>query len=690
MKTNLNRTSLLLIFGLLLPYALTSDCGMGGEQKFYGYTFINPEITEFDQDLAPFFLDFTTIHENFFATQKQLNHNGNAEEWRARFCENATLKDIKYLVYEASRFQLEDLRSAMGNSNVNARQRRGIMADNSWARYLLRHQCRETVDYLIFAKRCEPYVTLPKNSWESRKIDVPAMRQLIKVAGERFLRLGSDYIKLRYAYQAIRLAHYVKDYELTLELVQYYLPKIDNDPSILEYWIMGHEAGALQALGRRPEAAYRYAKIFDKCPSKRESAFRSFRIETDEEWTAALNLCRSDHERASLYVLRANSSSAHLIQELENIYAYDPQHHALEMLMVKEMQHLERDLLGEEFNPKRSQNQRRHNIPRANAGERVIELQQLIRQWLREGQLPEPTLWKLALGYLEVLAGDFYYAERTFADVDDLLTRKQKSLREQLDIFRLVLRILTIDEADTDAERELANMGNDYDFYAEYPDFSKMITDKLRILYREQGSGAKAYLMEYSLAQLKAKPDLDIIDELVAICRKPNRTIFEQRLVEYQDGSTIEYELLDAKAAFLMGQGSLETALRVMKEIPDLEWDNYGQFNPFVRRFKDCVRCPLPDTVTTYNRGQLIEEMLEIEFEARAATSADVAASYYFDLGEAFYNITYFGNSWKATDIFRSGRSAERAFKNKGQTVFAHPGLPLGNRENFNCDRARR
>ena len=117
---------------------------------------------------------------------------------------------------------------------------------------------------------------------------------------------------------------------------------------------------------------------------------------------------------------------------------------------------------------------------------------------------------------------------------------------------------------------------------------------------------------------------------------------------------------------------------------------NNGQFNPFVRRFKDCVHCKLPDTVTIFNRGQLIERMLEVEYEARAATNPDVAASYYFDLGEAFYNMTYFGQSWDATDAFRSGRSAAIAYKNKGQDIFPAMGFSLGNKENFNCDRARR
>lgn len=676
----------LLVFALC-PLAISTDCGPG-YAPFYGYSFINPEITEFDAELAPFFLDFGKIHEEYFKSTQEVYQLDNINEWRERYCEKATLEDIRYIVYKASRFQLEDLLRAMDSPTTSTTRVGPLVANNSWGQYMLRHGCRETVEYLIFAKRCEPHVVAPAESWRRTERDIPAMQRLIDEAYQAFLRTESDYIKLRYAFQAIRLAHYAKDYHQTLDLVEYYLPKIDNDPSIVEYWIKGHQAGALQALGERAESAYLYSRVFEKCPGKRESAFRSFRIDTNEEWEQCLLLCKNDHERANLYVLRANSNNAHLIEEMRNIYRYDPQHHALEMLLVRELQKLEKDLLANGINPQAGTNARLHNIPRNNAGERVVALQGLVREWLEEGQLPEPGLWKLAEGYLEVLAGNFYFAQTTLAEAEDMI--KAKPLKEQLAVFRLVLRILSLENAGEEEERELADLGRKFKYYEEYPDFPKLINDKLRMLYREQGSGAKAYLMEYSLAQLKANPDVDIIDELIALCREEDRTKFEKALVEYENGTTIENELLNTKAAYLLGQGYLETALNVMQEIPELEWDNYGQFNPFVRRFKDCVNCLLPDTVTTYNRGELIQQLLDLEYEARAATNPDQAASNYFDLGEAFYNMTYFGQSWKATDMFRSGSSAYQVFYNKGSNNFPHTGLPLGNHENFNCDRALR
>ncbi|MEZ4983883.1 MAG: hypothetical protein R2795_02400 [Saprospiraceae bacterium] len=676
---------LVVLWSIFFPVRVNSDCGPGF-QGFYGYSFINPKVTAFDANLAPFFLDMGQIYADYFKSQGELYVLDNVQEWRERYCENATLDDIRYIVYTASQYQLEDLRAVIDNPNANLNMLGGIMATNSWARYMVRHGCRETVDYLIFAKQCEPHVTLPANAWQAPRRDYNAMQTLIRQAKERFLRTESDYIKLRYAFQAIRLAHYMQDYEQTLALTEYYLPKIDNDPSIVEYWIMGHKAGAMQALGRKAEAAYLFSRVFEKCPGKRESAFRSFRIDTDEEWEQCLLLCRNDHERAGLYVLRASGKNARLTEEMQHIYDYDPRHPALEMLLVRELQRLEKDLLGNSFNPQAKNNQQRFNIPREQAGERVIALQALVRKWLKQRKIAQPALWKLAEGYLEVLAGNYYFAEKTLALAEDMVDTKP--LKEQLSVFRLVLKIMMLNKVSAEQEVELAALGKRYDFYEHYPDFPKLIRDKLRTVYVAQGDEAKAYLMQYSLAQLRANPDLDIINDLLALCRKEDRSPYEKALVEREDGTTIEYDLVEAKSAYLLGMGEPEAALSAMRDIPSKEWDNFGQFNPFIRRFADCVNCKLPDTVTTYNRGELIERLLDLEFKARAAESADEAASLYFQLGEAYYNMSYYGPAWKATDLFRSSASAASAYHQKGKEVFPHPGLPLGNHENFDIKKA--
>ncbi len=677
---------LIICFHWHLPQ-IAGDCAPAGT-KFEGYSFLQPNLLGVESQLAPYFLGFSGLYDRYFATKDSVKMVDNLTEWRERFCNKATLRDMQFLIYESTVGELEELRDVLRLEESGLRYLGTRLSRNSFVRHLDRHKCQEVVEYLIFAKRCEPQVTLPPNL-DRRNRDHVLMRNLIEEGQNRFLRTESHYVKLRYAYQIIRLAHYLKDYKLTLELYDFLMPKIDNDPSLIEYWILGHRAGALRGLGRHVEASYYYSRIFEKCPSKRTSAYRSFLIKSDEEWQACLLYCKNDHERATLYVLRAHAEDARLVEEMQSVYIYDPSHPALELLLIREMAKLEKDLLGLEFNQKKASNRQYFNIPRRVAGQRVIDMQGFVRKALEDGHMSRPVLWKIAEGYLELLAGDYYFAVNTFEEAEQMLTRKQKGLAEQLQIFQLVLEIIQLKETNDSNERRIARIRGGNELYATYRDFPKLMRDKMIELYGTNQDIGKAFLLEYSLTELKGNPQLDIIDSLLVLTEKETPNRLERQFIESAGGDQLKNDLLDMKATVFLARQQPEAALEALKEMPRSNWDNYGQFNPFVDRFNDCVNCRLPDSVILYNKGEMVEEILELEYNARAETDFNRAAILYYRLGTAFYNLSYFGNSWRAGDYFRSSTSISKARKNPGENIFGHPQFPFGNRENFDVSRAQ-
>lgn len=675
---------LTLLFFFLSPYKVSKGCGPI-DRSFRGYSFINPQIIQSRIAFAPFFLDFKTIHR-LYKGQRVEQIKGNLQEWYERFCEIPKIADLQYIIYQASIDEMRQLRTAINSRSIPLPYQ---MAGNTFARYLDRNKCYETIDYLIFAKRCEPYVTRV-DPWDEPERVVDAMQRLIDAGRKAFMKTESHYIRLRYAYQLIRLAHYAKNYEQALELYDYLMPKTDNSPSIIEDWILGHKAGAMMALGRNVEASYLFSRIFDRSPSKRESAFRSFNIQTDEEWQQCLLLCEDDHERAMLYVLRANGVHSNLVEEMENIYALDPKNENLELLLLKEMQKLEKDLLGYEFNDNKRHNKRYHKLPRPQAGELVIDLQDFTRKVQEEQKVERPEFWKLAEGYLELLAGNYYFAAKTFEEVAPQITND--TLKEQLQVFNLALTVSSYTEATDSVERQAERITRSR-LYSKYEDFTDFLDDKMASLYQQGEYKGKSFRMRYSLDDLKPNPQAEIIEDLLVVCNKPQRNRMEKRMVDKEDGTTIKSDLLDLKATILMNQFQLEAALEVYKQMDRVEWDNYGVFNPFVDQnlegMVDCVhRCPLPDTVTVYNKGTLIERLLEMEYEARAETNPNKAALIYYRLGIAFYNMSYFGYAWRVMDYFRSGASLRRWKLEDGDNIVPHSVYPYGNKENFDLNRA--
>lgn len=665
-----------------LPLTIASDC-VPDPRQFYGYSFVSPRVVNLEAPAAPFFLGFEQIYA-LFGEQTNAQTQSNIAEWRSRYCNRAKEEDIHLVVYGTD---LEDLKQLQDEMRIPDFELSYPFQGNTFANYLKRHGCFETVDYLMYAKRCEKHaVSSKKNPWKTPKRDTVGMRALLNEGKEAFNQTQSHYIKLRYAYQIIRLAHYAQKYGEVLSLYDLLMPQIDNDPSVIEYWIEGHRAGALMSLGRNVEASYIFSKIFENCPGKAESAFRSFRIRTDQEWEACLLLCKTDKERAALYALRAHAADSKAIEEMQRIYDLDPENTHLEILLLREIKKLEKDLLGYEFNDRKESNKRYFGVPRPGVGQYLLRLQKFVQKLAAEKQVARPALWAVADGYLEVLSGDYYEAERSLKRARNLV--KDKTLREQLDVFELALKISAYKDASDAVEQEVDRIRKS-ELYAEYSQFADFLSDKMTYLYLQGNYPGKAFLSQYRFRDLKVKPDLAIINDLLAICRKPTRTSLENELVLKSDGNSIEKDLLDIKATFLFSQGKLDEALAVFKEMDrDNDWDNFGVFNPFIERFKDCVDCTqMPDTMTVYNKGELIERL--ISMETRVLAGSEDVAIWLYQLGLAYYNMSYFSYAWPAMDHFRSGTSLSPAYLRAEAFIVPHPAYPLGNIENFDCSKAK-
>ncbi len=671
------------LIGLLLgiqPLRTAGDCPV-----FQGYSFIMPNLVDLNEGLAPYLLNFRSLFKYYKpAERRQIEEN--VQEWRERFCKAATAQDIYDLIYRVSVNEIRQLRLATGNQETSLRSISPQLAQNSFARHLYKYQCMEALDYLLYARKCEHYATIV-DPWDGQSSDVQTMQAIIDEGKKVFLQIESHYFRLRYAYQMIRMAHYMRDYQQTLDLYEYLMPKIDNDPSMITWWIEGHRAGALMALGKRVEASYLFSRVFDECPGKRQSAFLSFDIRTDEEWNECLLLCQSDHERAMLYVLRANDENSRLVEEMRHIYNYDPANDNLKLLAVQELYRLEKDLLGTDFNDHAQSNARYFGIPRPIAGKRVVDLQTFVREALQNPETPQKDFWKVLEGYLEVLAGNYYFAGKTFEEARKMV--KDDSLKIQLKTWQEVLDIVSVERLNDRIEKKWADFQRDDPIFRQFPDFNDFMRDKLTHLYEQTGQEGKAFLAQYTLFELKLNPKMEVIENLIAICRKEHRSWYEKSMVEKSGGGTIENELINLKANLLMGEGQLEAALKTLNEMKTSEWDEFGLFNPFVDRIQDCVKCPIPDTLSLFNKGELIREFLDLEFSARGEMDPDKSAQLYLTLGIGYYNLTYFGPAWRAMDAFRSGASLLRHRRGDQDQVVPYENARFGNLENFDCSRAQ-
>ena len=667
------------IFLLIIPFQISKGCGPY-HLTFEGYSFMNPNIVNTKATYAPYFLRFNDLY-NSPDSLEHIQQDDNLQEWNERFCNLYKIKDIQYVIYKATINDMKQLRNASNDKKAKLPTR---LRNNNFAHHLRDEKCSEVMDYLIFAKQCERHVTVGEG-WSTPKRDVVEMQKMVERGKRAFMKTESHYVRLRYAFQIIRLAHYAKAYNAVMKLHEELMPKVHANPSLLDYWIMGHKAGALLKLGDRVEAAYLYSLIFANCPSKRQSAYQSFSIKNNQEWDQLVLKCKSDEERAMLYTMRANHDDSQVVYEMEKIYEFDPKSENLELLLVKEITKLEKDFLGKDFNDHKKRNKTYFKIPRKNAEKYLKRTQAFVSKCVKEKKVIDLDLWKIAEGYLIFLGGDYYEADQIFTRLKNTIGNENEEMLEQLDAAQLALKVAQYNPPITRKdENEIGNIIRENPNYWKYKDFPDYINDKLVDMYTKSGEKGKAFRLHHTLDALKMNPDIEMIEDLLRICDKENKSNLEEVLVKKDGLSTIKNDLLLLKGIVFFNEGKIEAAAETFRKIPRNVRDLEPKFNPFHEHIIDCVHCPIADT-TKFDRAGIVEELLRLEYQGRAHLES--GASSFYQLGNAYYNMTYYGDSWHVTDLFRSGGNWGYVNKDNRYLVYESE---LGNVENKKMDFARK
>ncbi len=678
------RNLLISVTLLALSVGLRSDCGISVNDKLHDLSFLkaNELLLPSQANYAPLVLTIQPLVD-YYEAQARIQANDNITEWQQKLCRYADSAEVHYVIYDASIGELQDLYEA---AISKAESPEITLQNNAFAQTIAQNHCHETAKYLLYARRCEPYVTRPpvwknaSNLKNNRQLDaqgthdVAMMYKLISEGREEFRTCTSPFLRIRYTYQMLRLAHYAKDYDAVLQLYDILAPKIDTRArSIVAYWVFGHRAAALLHTGKRAEAAYWYSLVFRNSPAKRESALRSFDIRTAEEWRDCLKFCRTDEERATLFVMRASGANSKALEDMQSLYALEPSNDALELLLLRETLKMERVMLGKDF-----RRPRYDAATRAKTAAYLLSMRDFVHQVAEQRKVKRPALWLMAEGYLTSLAGDYTVAtsqlRRAYADptADDVL-------KEQIDAFFLANKISTYQATDSTTEKDWQVIRTSA-AYLSNADFEYFFNEKAASLYRQEGKKGVAFLCDYGLNDLIYNPQMELIDDLIALCQKSDKTLFEKELVVRGSGKTIESELYDLKGSLLLSEYKLEAALEAFQKMLPIERAKF-KFNPFTERYKDCVHNCLNIDTTALNKAELVQRLLDLEFKAKAALGD--GAPHYYQLGLAFYNMSYFGDAYRVTDFFRSGASWQRL--QTGKNTFPYHGKAFGQRENTDC-----
>lgn len=506
----------------------------------------------------------------------------NLVKWQQFTNTKSTLDEIQKVIYDSENksILLATLAALKGNTPVDT-AKLGDLAKNQWLNEIIKTKQTESLEYIIYAKDCEPWVTT-WDPWDDPPArDLQAMQRLIDLGLARYAKATSDFIKLRYAYQVIRLAQYSDQPKQCIAYYDRLVPGL-HTKSIITYWAMGHKAGALSAVGKPAESLVLFASIFDQSENMMGNAFQDFYIPDDAIWLECLNSVPNNHRQATLWMLRGLREDRLTLEPLKHLFELEPKSPRLEVMLIREINKVEQQYLTSAvFFPADKKNQP-HDF------RYVDELKAFVLSGADSGQIRQPGLWYLAAGYLSLIKGDFNQAGTLFTKAE-AVPANTADLKQQIALVKNLVTIATsntispqIEEAGYTNLTWAGGLVNDYNNQAVYRSLLNLLGQK----YLAAGEIPKAAGCFYKTVAYESYANylVDIysgnadLERMIALLAKKDKTKLETLIAKALQYSEPEIRYIEATK--LMRQEKFPEALALYQKIPASYWNQYRHLQP--------------------------------------------------------------------------------------------------------------
>lgn len=667
---------------IFLNIRKAESCGPSLEPDDY-YSIFDKSLYNIP-NLKPFFLSEYIFADQSDGSGEALSDNLN--DW-VKFLHGVPSADhVEKVIYSSGLDEVKEIKQYINKSKSSLLP--DELKDNSFVNYLRKTGKTDIIDYIIFAKECEPEVS-SNNMWDEKPKNIQLMDELSARGKSALKHASSGFIKERYAYQVIRLLHYTGKYK---EAVSCYDRIFGNSryTSLMKYWSLSHKAGALQSLGDTARSNLLFAKVFDNCRSRRHQSILSIRLNDETLIDRTLKLCRNNKEKALIYTMISYKNPYNSAEYIKPVFKLAPKSDYLILLLQRELTRLERQTLPtkENWNGQAAYLEERENQD----AQQGSELFSTVSEIARSGKTGRPYLWNFAAGYIATLSGKteeakpFYFAAKKTSPQNDM------SFIRRVQIAETVNLAAGLKSADKKAEDLLADklewlhrLGDE--FHAK--EALIYIMNKLAGLYQKQGDmvkvnlclginlGEKNYSYGYYLSahenafgyNIKWNYHLEPIDDIYNVLAakyrnddwyrkdsdyKKNFSSFDRFLIDNYSYTMNELEYIQAKSFIARGQFDSAAARLSPFGEQSFSTDNTEKLpaDPFVAHIRDCHECDYNAVgVNRYSVLSFARRMTELLDLAQKDTAR--AAEYYFLYANGLYNKSYYGNSWSASAFYR-------------------------------------
>lgn len=617
-------TVLLFVYGVIYACGGGDDWGWSFDSNFAPEAFV-------DKSYSPLFLSQEVFYNGFDTEHNSRFNDEIVRDWEVFLKGKMDAATVKFFLIDSSAADVDKLQNFYKTQKNNA-------VSNKWSKKmdLNDRKISSFMTFLSLSKQIERVSVSDWNNWsyEPAERKIVDNTKVLKTIENRYNTVSDTFLKNRYWFQTIKAYFYSGDNQTALVFFQ----KTENTvpKNTLYYRALAYIAGIEYQQKNYAKSNFLYSQVFDKCPEMRVVSAYCFHPQEQKDWNESLNLAKTNEEKAALWAIQGYYGDEE--RAIAEIYNLQPESQHLDYLLTRLINHQEIKI-DKSFKEKSvAENKKR---TKDSIHKSTIDLVVKIAQ---SDKTAKPYLWNVAAGYLETLNGNFKQADKNFDKAESKMPQTPLAI-SQVRLLRLVNNLSKIEKIDANNEKTILKdliwlysetpKNNIENF--RYQNATAWSKSYLSALYQSQKNEVMAELFERDYGFYDNEKNLQAMKSFLS---KNNKSEMEKIGVRVYDVTLDDINNYQAVVAAFANK--IPEAIAFMQKANKLqETKFYG--NPFNGSIKDCHDCDH----AAYQK----KKYSQIDFLNTIKTlqeNVDKGSEVYTNsmlLGNAFYNITHFGNA---------------------------------------------
>nr|WP_297306680.1 hypothetical protein [uncultured Flavobacterium sp.] len=533
------------------------------------------------------------------------------------------------------------------------------------AKYRLNTKDQQSKDFLEFlqiAKKVEQYSTNSYYYWnyENRNIS-KTDDKVIETIEAYFNKIQdrNEFYKNRIWFQLMKAKFYSNDISQT---IKFFNKTQANQPkNMLYYRALGYVAGAYYQMGDFDKSNVLFAQIFNEIPKLRQEAVYNFHPVDDIKFKKQIEAAETKEIKAALWAM--NGYYKDEFKAMQEIYKLDSKSEHINFLLTR--------WVNIQENAINVYQEKAISSPKNYYKEVTKEIDQNQFKWIKEvASKPEllqnPELWYLTSGYLNIFQGNHKEAEKQFNLASKLVKKNNELAKNQIRILNLVNNVSQVKKITVKEEASLIEdlnwlfyeVSKEYNYgdSFRYDYANSWVRNYLSAVYKEQGDKVMAELLKSDKIFYENDKNGQAMEDFFL---KKNKTAWEEIFIGLYPYNISD--IYECRGINLFYSGKLDQAIAMYEKIYPIklkayDYEKRGYIdkmvdyndhllygNPFNGKIKDCNDCDHAAKQTVkYSSLSLLKKMKEMQ---QNVTEGNDVFNNALLLGNAYYNLSYFGNA---------------------------------------------